>query len=127
MKNLTTRPAPALGGMLKQYRLYTNEFADFDDFPEYPEGPGLVVVGGWGVSYSTGGLDDDGRVTLRAYKCEGPEEGFLDHELYGTKYDTRREASRAAFDAGLLAYMVYEDHAERWERSRAASQFGGAR
>lgn len=101
------------------YRLYTRDELPFDDVPAVIDGgPATVVIDGWGVSYSTniewpGGrpnaAETDGRWQLKAYKFEGPEEGFARHEIDGTIYEDRREATRAAYEAGLLAFMVYED------------------
>lgn len=95
------------------YRLYDRTHCDFDDFPAWPEGPGTVVHAGWGVSYSMPNSEHP-KVVLHAYKFEGEEEGFAKHELDGTEYDTKEDATRAAFEAGLLAFMVYEQDAVKW-------------
>lgn len=113
---MTIRSTPDLAknSVTRDYRLYDRTHCDFDDFPSYREGgPATVVHAGWGVSYSMP-HGDEKRVELNAYKYEGEEEGFAKHELDGTFYDTMEDATRAAFEAGLLAFMVYERDAAKW-------------
>lgn len=114
----TLPPLQHPGGLHGGYRLFNVHDVTWELgctlSPRNADGRGTVVIDGWGVSYSTGSWerrpgDGDGAVRLNAYKYHGPEEGFENHELYGTTYDTQVEASRAAFEAGLLAFMVYED------------------
>lgn len=104
------------------FRVYTRQHCSFDRFPARNDGgPSLVTVDGWGVSYSTdvshlyGGERTDTQVKLSIAKNHGDEEGFEFHALNGTKYDTTRDAQRAAFDAGALGFMVYEDDAHLFE------------
>jgi hypothetical protein len=110
-----------------RYRLYTSEHLDFDALPSYRDGgPSLVVVDGYCMSTSSvSGFSsravlaaDDGMHTLSLSK---PVRGFEwditrrdKHPLDGTKYATAPDARRAAFDAGAMAYMVYERDAAKW-------------
>jgi hypothetical protein len=100
----------------RTYRLYTVADVPFDAFPQYADGgPSMVVNTEYGVSYSSTckvlsspGVvaADDGLVTLNAYAS--PYTGEK-HALDGTKYATQTDARRAAYEAGLLAFMVYDD------------------
>lgn len=107
-----------------RYRLYTVDHVPFDFFPEYPEGPASVVHTTW--CKSTSRLDrffsspsvvaaDDGLVTLNVYRFSGPTDRTGErHPLDGTKYATTRDADRAAYEAGVTAFMVYERDAARF-------------
>ena len=113
-----------------RYRLYTNEHVEFDALPPYADGgPAMVVVDGYSMSTSNvSGFSsravlaaDDGMFTLNlsmpirdGVGSMAPILRFDKHELDGTKYATRHDASRAAFDAGTLAFMVYERDAAKW-------------
>ncbi len=124
----TADPRPALQGKKSphydgRYRLYTVADVPFDRFPEYPDGPALVTVGEWGVSYhslcrmfSSPSVvaNDDGLVELHIYQAGASFGQVQRHDLYGTKYPTRRDASRAAYEAGCLGFMVYESGAARY-------------
>lgn len=92
-----------LPGRSREYRLYTVADCDYGDFQA-----STVTVGNWGVSYqSTYG--EEGH-TLHIYDCvllRSQSEDYK-HPLYGTVYPTQEDANRAAFEAGCLAYMVYE-------------------
>jgi hypothetical protein len=115
MLNRTPALPPLLGD--GRYRLFTATHAPFDTFPPPPHPrPALVTVDPWGVSYAhlnrlfsspSVVAADDGLVTLHAYRPDGPRR-LIHHELDGTRYPTVRDAQRAAYDAGLLAFMVYE-------------------
>jgi hypothetical protein len=98
------------------YRLWTvGNGLDFDALPAYSDGgPPIVTVGGWIVSTSTttrvrydgGASEDDGMHTLSVWRGDHakPEQ----HPLCGTKYLSRRDADRAAYQAGVAAFMVYD-------------------
>lgn len=99
-----------------RYRLWTISEIPFNWFPAYADGgPSQVVIDGWSksVSYLDGFFSspsvaaaDDGKVTLHLRKIaqDGTREP---HPLDGSKYDTKEDADRAAFEAGCTAYMVY--------------------
>lgn len=103
--------------MRRTHKVHTAaEGIAFDAFPQYKDGgPSMVVLPGWGVSY--GSLSrlfsspsivaaDDGKVTLSAYAA--PYTGEK-HPLDGTKYPTEVDARKAAYEAGLIGFMVYDD------------------
>lgn len=103
----------------RTYRLITVADAPFGTFPPYSEGgPSKVTATSWGTSQSSLCRilssdsiveKDDGKITLNVYGRD-PETGeFVKHPLDGTKYATSREADEAAYNAGLLAIMVYDD------------------
>ena len=101
--------APVLiAGANGGYRLYTVEHLPFDALPEYMDGgPPLVVIDPWAVSTSFPTDDSDGpQYTLHARTVD-----MEPHPLNGSRYATRRDADRAVYDAGLLAFMVYEREA----------------
>lgn len=117
-----TLPPLQGGGFRGGYRLFNVRDLPWDErtrvLARAEDGRGTCVIDGWGVSYTTGQTWEGGNpgraadiagVRLSAYKWEGPEEGFELHELNGTTYSTKAEATRAAYEAGLLAFMVYED------------------
>ncbi len=109
-----------------RYRIYTDSCGvPFDAVPEYSDGgPATVAHSGWCVSYTSlcAALSspsvvaqDNGRVTLRAFKSalDDPTVEGVRHSLHGIEYATQRDASRAAYEAGLLGFMVWERDAER--------------
>jgi hypothetical protein len=109
----TLPPLQHPGGLHGGYRLFNVNDLPWEDrglvSAEAVEGRGIVVTDGWGTSQTTGG-DLDGKVKLNAYRVPiDPEDGLDRHELDGTVYDTRLEATRAAYEAGITAFMVYED------------------
>jgi hypothetical protein len=129
---VTTPPTsvpPVLGtafdyGFDGRYRLWTvANGIDFDDMPPYGEGgPATVAVDGWHMSTSSLSAllstpsvvaADDGKVTLHLWRGDPHDAGH--HPLHGTKYDTHRDANRAAYEVGGLAFMVYEKHTHRYD------------
>lgn len=113
----TARTLPALHDdgfkYAKPYRLFTA--ADGYDYDEFPHAS-LVTTRGSHTSYSSLSrlfsspsvvAADDGLVTLHASVNDEP------HPLDGTKYPDHESARRAAYDAGLLARMVYEPREEK--------------
>jgi hypothetical protein len=95
-----------LPGRSREYRLFNREFVDYDDLAGLHS---RVTTDGWGVSYTSVYGEGD-RVTLHIYDTAKLHAGGdYKHPLYGTTYDTLEDASRAAFDVGALAFMVYED------------------
>ena len=91
-----------LPGRSRKYRLYTSQDCDWGDFDA-----SLVTCSPWGVSYSE--VYGEDFVTLKVYDVSGmPETDIVYHEVNGTTHTTRNDASRLAFEHGLLAYMVYE-------------------
>lgn len=110
-----------------RYRIYTVEHIDFDTLPQYRDGgPPMIAINGYNVSYSTLSrmfssanviAADDGlhglSIFTTLYDQDGMYAGSERHELDGTRYATQRDASRAAFEAGALGFMVYERDVER--------------
>lgn len=129
----TLTPAPeytSLPGLVErpewrdgQYRLWTiGNGLDFDALPAPRDGgPAMVVLHGWNMGTSTLARStsspgvtaaDDGMHTLILW--HGPATQPVRHSLHGRKYATRRDAERAAYNAGTTAFMVYEAEAARW-------------
>lgn len=118
----TTRPAPApLPALVNgRYRVVTVAYLPFDALPQYPAGPALVTVGGWNTSTSslsplsspTVIAVDNSKVTLNVFRMHGDAVHITSHELDGTQYPTRRDADRAAYNAGVTGFMVYEHDRE---------------
>lgn len=92
-----------LPGRSNPYRLYTVEHCDWEDFAGKAS---TVTSTRWGVSYSHT-YGEDGW-TLQVYDVSNmSEEGVEHHEIHGQVFDTQAEATRAAWEAGVLAFMVY--------------------
>src|SRR6478735_7911205 len=100
-----------------RYRLYLVDVAPFDSFPAYEHGgPSTVTVGDWCVSYAMGGGIDG--YELHVYRSFSDESAPGEHHpLYGTVYPTAHDARRAAYEAGALAFMVYEKDAQLYALS----------
>lgn len=102
-----------LPGRSRPYRLFTREHVDFDTFYGIH---GLVTRDRWGVSYSQP-MDENwkrtGEIEIHVYDVRSTPGETEKHPLYGTRYLSEVAARRAAFDAGVLAFMVYE---EGWTR-----------
>jgi hypothetical protein len=109
------------------YRLYTIQHVPFDRFPVHEDGgPALVPHGPWRVSYSRHvrvsfspaiAARGDGKVGLSVHRFEGNDPvggAIVRSELDGTRYPTGREATRAAYEGGYLAFMVPEQDAPRF-------------
>jgi hypothetical protein len=98
-----------LPGRSRPYRLFTVEHCAWGDYPSNR----TVTCDRWGVSYSQQydeNWERTGLVELRVYDVSRmPEEDIEYHALHGTTYATSEDAKRAAFEAGVLAYMVYVD------------------
>lgn len=98
-----------LPGRSREYRLFTRDHVAFDTFYGIHN---LVTCDRWGVSYSQE-LDPDwkrtGKTELRVYDVRSTPGETEKHALYGTTYLSEVAARRAAFDAGVLAFMVYEE------------------
>ena len=127
-KGLPADDLAALGSYKRRtYRLITVAEAPFDAFPPYSEGgPAKVTNTEYSVSTSSlcGVLSspevvqrDDRKHTLNLSRrvpglpLSDPG-AYEKHPLDGTKYATQRDADRAAYEAGALAFMVYDD--SRW-------------
>ena len=104
---MTIRSLPevrqTLPGRSRPYRLFTREHCDFADFPARR----TVVVDGWGVSYSHTYGEEGWE--LRAYRAPYTGEH---HDLHGSYWAEQDYAKQAAFQAGLLAFMIYVDNQE---------------
>lgn len=121
MTTLLTPPEAqqTITGVTKVYRLFDHTQLNFGDL-ENP--PATVVIGNWGVSYSETYGEDD--VVLNAYRFAPGTSEFFYHPLNGTRYDTRNDARRAAFEAGLTAFMVYDVPylAHHWSTEKVMAQ-----
>lgn len=119
----STNTAPAAPATLPalingRYRVLTVAHLPYGTLPAYPEGPATVTIEPWCVSTSPLSplsspsvlAADDGMTTLNVHKMTG---GCERHDLDGTKYATKDDADRAAYDAGVTGYMVYERDRER--------------
>lgn len=98
-----------LPGRSRPYRLYTVDHVAFDTFYGVHN---MVTLDRWGVSYHQE-MDENwkstGMVELRVYDVRSVPGETVKHPLYGTTYYSDVAARRAAFDAGVLAFMVYVD------------------
>ena len=98
----------------------------FDALPGFQSGgPTMVAINGW--SFSTSRLcralssasvadADDGMHTVGCSRGRGEEQEATEKHplLNGRKFPLRRDADRAAYDAGVLGFMVYERDADRY-------------
>ena len=95
-----------------RYRVYTIEHIPFDTLsPWNAGGPRMVTIDGWGVSKD--GYKD---VTLSVFRFDHmTRSSATPHPtLDGATYATFLDADRAAYEAGVLGFMVYERDAERF-------------
>jgi hypothetical protein len=92
----------------KPYTLYTIEDVPFGHFPAYPVGPATVRNGDWYVSISTN--DAEPGAVSGAFKVisESPYRTER-HPLDKVAFPDRDAAEKAQYEAGLTAYMVYDD------------------
>lgn len=102
-----------------RYRIWTVNEVPWGRFPSWPEGPPTVAHTEWGVSYprlcrwlSSPEVvaADDGMVELSVSRLQRNDDGrteIIRHPLNGSKYATDDDAQRAAYEAGLTAYMLY--------------------
>ena len=87
-----------------RYRQWTHAHGlEFDDLPSHEQGGPALVGNGWDCSIEP---RNDGEYGLRAVR--GPATALETHPLDGHIFPTLRDARRAAYTAGLLAYQVYE-------------------
>lgn len=100
MIHVTDTPRP--------YKILTVEDVPFGQFPEYPVGPATVRSGDWCVSISTSDTEPGAIsgafkvITARPYKTER-------HPLDNVTFPDVDAARKAQYEAGLTAYMVYDD------------------
>lgn len=116
--NATRNLPPIVKGALTEYRLWTVQHIPFDRFER--GNPPLVVIDDWSISTESGlrlvydGFDPEplygGMVQLNAHRIISWNPYQVEyHELHLSRYATRRDAERAAYEAGLMAYMIYTD------------------
>ena len=91
----------SIPGRSRPYRLYTVDHIEFDTL--YGQHP-IVVTEGWGCSYSN--VAGESEWELRVYRVPVGED-YDQHPLYRTRYLSEVAAKRAAFEAGITAFMVY--------------------
>jgi hypothetical protein len=112
---MTVRTMPeiqqTLPGRTTPYRLFTVEHCDWEDFaPAGLARPPVVTLAPWGTSY-TQEMDENwertGMVEMHVYDVRSVPGETVKHPLYGTTYPTQEQATRAAWEAGVLAFMVY--------------------
>lgn len=101
------------GGYGSRYRLWTAANGlDFDAMPPHDQGgPYMTAVDGWIVSTTT----TSGRPGVNLGVWRGGYRAPERHALHDTRYDSGRDASRAAYQAGVTAFMVYEQAASRYD------------
>lgn len=105
-----------------RYRIWTVNEVPYGRFPTYADhGPSavpMVTHTEWGVSYPrlcrvlsppSVVAADDGKIELSISRIVEKPGNYdvIRHPLDGTKYDTDSDAQRAAYEAGVVAYMVY--------------------
>lgn len=95
-------------GFSRRWKLVTAKDVPYGFYPEYPEGPAMVQNDGWNTSLTTGGDVDGARVNAFKVVSETPYVTER-HELDGKTFPSREVARKAEYEAGLIAYMVYED------------------
>lgn len=94
-----------------RYRLWTAAHGvNFGDVPAHHHGGPAIVGNGWQCFLEPANPDasDDG-YTVRAFR--GGPQSLEMHPLHGQIFPTKRDADRAAYTAGLTAYLVYETSA----------------
>lgn len=106
---------PDITGSFTRYRVWTVNHIPYDHIPRYADGgAAIVVLDGWststsslnlGMSYGLDPATVDRRHTLHISQWDGSRQ-IGTHPLDGTRYDTREEADRAAYDAGLTGFFV---------------------
>lgn len=103
-------------------RVYTNAELDFDALHATQEGgPGLAVLDGWSVSYDVAcERDPNATAVLNLRLWGGCCTDTPAHPLHGVRYPTRRDAERAAYQAGALGFLVFENQAAQWGLPTAA-------
>lgn len=93
----------------RPYTLKTVTDVPFGTYPEHLEGgPALVSLDGWNTSLTHGdGIDG---FQVGAFKVISQSPWVTEeHELDGQVFPTNEEGQRAKYNAGLTAYMVYDD------------------
>jgi hypothetical protein len=99
---------PPLGGHTYgavdgRYRLWTSAHGvQFGDLPAHHHGGPALVGNGWACRIEA----DGGQHMVRAVR--GTTGVVEVHPLHGQWFATKRDADRAAYTAGLTAYLVYE-------------------
>jgi hypothetical protein len=95
--------------MSERYTLKTVSDIPYGTYPAYPEGPALVAHTEWHVSTST--VNGATEATAGAFRVisQNPYKNER-HELDGQTFPTSDLARQAQYNAGLLAYMVYNDN-----------------
>ncbi|MEK6443585.1 hypothetical protein [Pseudonocardia sp. T1-2H] len=99
-----------------RYRLYTADVLPFGAVPEHPEGPARVSHTRWLVSFDIvdGGPETTLNARIISMRSQAGGTVIERHELDRTVYPSSAAASRAAYEAGLTAYMVHISKAARW-------------
>lgn len=99
-------------------RKWTVEHVPYGTFPAYADGgPPTVAHTEWAVSYPRLSpwsspeviAADDVKVELSVHRVVRRGDGYdvVHHPISGTRYDTDDAARRAAYEAGVIAYMVH--------------------
>lgn len=108
-----------------RYRVWTAAHGvAFDSLPPYDRGgPAVTTLDGWNVSTSTstrqrydgGGVEElnGGQHTLSVWRGD-PFASERHPDLDGRLFPTRRDADRAAYDAGVVGLFVSEPHTFRY-------------
>jgi hypothetical protein len=104
-----------------RYRVWTirHDLA-FDDMPTlHNGGPALVPVDGWhkSVTVPAGWTPEhaavhDGKTELHVWRGDYRQPDR--HPLDGTRHDSMLAADRAAYNAAVIGFMVYETHVHRY-------------
>jgi hypothetical protein len=100
------------GSFDSRCRLWTVNEVPYGRFPTFADGgPATVCYGDWNVSYRT----NDGKPTIKVFKVisQSPYQSER-HPLDGTEYDTFDDAQRVAYEAGVIAYLVYVTDEEKY-------------
>lgn len=86
-----------------RYRRWTSAHGvQFGDLPAHHHGGPALVGNGWACRIEA----DGGGYKVRAVRGST---GVVEvHPLHGQRFATKRDADRAAYEAGLTAYLVYE-------------------
>ena len=90
------------------YTLKTHPDTPYGTYPPYPEGPAVVQNNGWNTSCESGAHIDGAKVSAFRVVCEKPWTTER-HALDGRIFPDQEAAQRAKYEAGLIAYMVYDD------------------
>lgn len=94
--------------MNRTWKLKTIADTPFGTYPPYPVGPAIVQNDDWNTSCMTGTHIEGAKISAFRVITENPYTTER-HELDGQTFPNTETARRAQYEAGMIAYMVYDD------------------